>query len=40
MLTVKADSYPVLIHENIKHDTDINKANLFGDLLRKNENLH
>ena len=29
----KADSYPVLINENIKYDSDITKANLFADIL-------
>jgi hypothetical protein len=29
----KADSYPILIHENIKYDTDLKKANIFADLL-------
>ena len=29
----KEDSYPVLIHEKIKHDTYINKADLFADLF-------
>jgi hypothetical protein len=29
----KADSYPVLIYENIKYDTDLNNADIFADLL-------
>jgi hypothetical protein len=29
----KANSYQVLIYENIKYDTDLNNADIFADLL-------